>query len=240
MYQESGQTASKETQLELDKVAKAKYKKPAALTIYCDYMNINFWSALQASGPKYQHPNQQDYVESVPADMYPATTAVVEQATKFFKEIFNTHYVPAPILTSARIWQGSVNFDVPAEQQFGYGVHQWAVGADDRQVMKDLVEPLPNLFTCGEAFSDYQGWVEGALRSTDLVLKQGFNLDTFASLHPDASIVIREKYNARRESLINKYFDLGYRETTDVEEGQCHIETLQTVLGVDLTYFDKI
>ncbi|TMN89422.1 amine oxidoreductase [Pseudoalteromonas phenolica] len=239
MYQESGQTASKETQLELDKVAKAKYKKPAALTIYCDYMNINFWSALQASGPKYQHPNQQDYVESVPADMYPATTAVVEQATKFFKEIFNTHYVPAPILTSARIWQGSVNFDVPAEQQFGYGVHQWAVGADDRQVMKDLVEPLPNLFTCGEAFSDYQGWVEGALRSTDLVLQQGFNLNTFASLHPDASIVIREKYNARRESLINKYFDLGYRETTEVEKSECHIETLQTVLGVDLTYFDK-
>ena len=92
---------------------------------------------------------------------------------------------------------------------------------------------------CGEAFSDYQGWVEDALRSTDLVLKQGFNLDKFASLHPDASIFIREKYNARRESLINKYFDLGYRETIEVEKSECHIDRLQTVLGVDLTYFDK-
>ena len=239
MYQESGQKPSKETQIELDKVANGKYKKPAALTIYCDYMNINFWSALQGSGPKYQHPDQQNYIENVPADMYPATTAVVEQATKFFKDIFNTHYVPAPILTSARIWQGSVNFDEPTEQQFGYGVHQWAVGADDRQVMKDLVEPLPNLFTCGEAFSDYQGWVEGALRSTDLALQQGFNLDTFASLHPDASIVIREKYNARRETLINKYFDLGYRETTEMAEEASQKGALQTVLGVDLTYFDK-
>lgn len=239
MYQESGQAASDKVQVELDKTAQDKYKKPAALTIYCDYLNINFWSALQASGPKYEHPNQLDFVEAVPSDMYPATVAVVEQATKFFKDIFNTHYVPAPILTSARIWQGSVNFDLPAEQQFGYGVHQWAVGANDRQVMKDLVEPLPNLFTCGEAFSDYQGWVEGALRSTDLVLEQGFNLKPFASLHSDASEEIKANYAQRRESLINQYFDPDYSESDTTQESVCEQHIEETVLGVDLTYFDK-
>lgn len=239
MYQESGQAASDKVQVELDKTAKEKYKKPAALTIYCDYLNINFWSALQASGPKYEHLDLHNYVESVPGDMYPATVAVVEQATKFFKDIFNTHYVPAPILTSARIWQGSVNFDVPVEQQFGYGVHQWAVGADDRQVMKDLVQPLPNLFMCGEAFSDYQGWVEGALRSTDLVLEQGFNLKPFASLNPDASEEIKACYAQRRETLIQKYFDSDYTESEQNQSDICEQSLEASVLGVDLTYFDK-
>jgi hypothetical protein len=32
------------------------------------------------------------------------------------------------------------------------------------------------LYTCGEAYSDQQGWVNGALRSAELVLTGGFGL----------------------------------------------------------------
>ena len=31
---------------------------------------------------------------------------------------------------------------------------------------------LPNLYWCGEAFSGYQGWIEGALQTADMVLEQ--------------------------------------------------------------------
>ncbi|WP_194866887.1 FAD-dependent L-amino acid oxidase [Pseudoalteromonas sp. PPB1] len=240
MYQERKTEPSQSTQAKLDHISSEKYERPAALTIYCDYLNINFWSALQNIGETYHHPHQDDYVTDVPGDIYPASTAVVEQATRFFKDIFNTHYVPEPILTSARIWQGGVRFDVPPSQQFGFGVHQWAVGADDKQVMAELTEPLPNLFTCGEAFSDYQGWVEGALRSTDLALKQGFGLQPLSEVyeqttHISSSEAIKVAYEENASKLINHYIEPNFSAGSAPIEKPSEVEN---VLGVNLSYFD--
>jgi monoamine oxidase len=241
MYEERDTDPSQTIQHKLDTINSQKYKRPAALTIYCDYLNINFWSALQNKGELYHNSKQEHFVESVPNDMFPASVAVVQQATKFFKDIFKTHYVPEPILTSARIWEGSVNFDTPDNQNFGYGVHQWAVGADDRQVIEDLIEPLPNLFTCGEAFSDYQGWVEGALRSTDLVLKRGFGLDPLSKVyentsHVSPSTTIKAVYEENSAKLIKQFIDDQF------SANQAPVESCvdeNTVIGVNLTYFDK-
>jgi hypothetical protein len=66
------------------------------------------------------------------------------------------------VLTSFRNWDG--------EDDFGYAVHQWGINARDDEVMKRLAEPVPNLYTCNEAYSDMQGWVNGSLRSCDLAL----------------------------------------------------------------------
>ncbi|MCF6437586.1 FAD-dependent L-amino acid oxidase [Pseudoalteromonas sp. MMG022] len=242
MYEERRTNPSKETQAKLDEINAEKYERPAALTIYCDYLNINFWSALQDKGELFHNPNQDRYVQSVPSDIYPASVAVVEQATAFFKKIFDTHYVPEPVLTSARIWEGSVDFDLPQSQQFGYGVHQWAVGADDRAVMKELTEPLPNLFTCGEAFSDYQGWVEGALRSTDLVLQKGFGLAPLSEVYEQQtgvppSIAITAVYEENASKLIHEYIDPQLSLSDAPIDHTCD---KRSVLGVNLTYFDKI
>jgi len=161
----------------VQEILNGKFDAPAALTIYCDYMNINFWKALQ---------NQGDYFESTMQKKHkklePASKAVVRQATKFFKKLFNTHYVPEPVLTSARIWAGSSYFPAAQAkrrkdknttyQPYGYAVHFWGMGAEDDKVMEALIKPVENegIYTCNEAYSDYQGWVEGSLRSTNLVL----------------------------------------------------------------------
>jgi monoamine oxidase len=163
----------------LKEIDKKKYHKPAALTIYCDYMNINFWKALQENGEKFDSPKQQEFAKS-PQTLFPASEAVVEAATAFFRQLFDTNDVPRPVLTSARIWDGSVLTKVPPSQSFDYGVHQWGLHADDKKVMEYLTQPLENLYVCGEAFSDYQGWVEGALRSANLILKEGFGIDSIA------------------------------------------------------------
>ncbi|NOU50297.1 FAD-dependent oxidoreductase [Pseudoalteromonas sp. JBTF-M23] len=241
MYQERKTHDNEEAQARVKEINTQKYDRPAALTIYCDYLNINFWSTLQNKGELYHNPNQDQYICEVPSDIYPASVAVVEQATAFFKDIFDTRYVPQPVLTSARIWEGSVDFDLPASQQFGYGVHQWAVGADDKQVMADLTEPLPNLFTCGEAFSDYQGWVEGALRSTDLVLEKGFNLKPLDKLYKEQtgvapSVAIKVAYEENASRLIHEYIDPKLKlSDAPVDERFDR----NSILGVSLTYFDK-
>jgi monoamine oxidase len=136
---------------------------PAALTIYCDFNNVNFWEGLQNVGPKFDSPQQQKHSKP-PQVMYPASQAIVKEAVRQLKLLFNTPHVPEPILTSYRSWNG--------ENDFSYGYHQWALNSNDKEVMKRLVEPIPGVFTCNEAFSDMQGWVNGSLRSSDKVLKK--------------------------------------------------------------------
>ncbi len=196
----------------LRKLQQAKYDKPAALTIYCDYLNINFWRSLQDMEEKFTSPMQKEH--SVPPQtIYPASTAVVSAATELFGKLFHTDAVPAPVMTSARIWMGSTVFGSPPEQQVGYGVHQWGLHADDREVMKAMIEPLPNVFTCGEAFSDYQGWVEGALRSADLVLGcEQFGLEPISAVYAQehgvtANKAVTDAYTAQSTAQIRKYID---------------------------------
>lgn len=230
----------------LEDINNNKYGKPAALTIYCDYLNINFWKALQHNGPKFTSPMQKEYNEMEPQVLYPASEAVVKEATKFFKALFNTHYVPQPILTSARIWQGSIAFNDEPSEQFGYGVHQWALQADDKQVMADLVEPLENVYTCGEAYSDFQGWVEGALRSADLVLKKGFDLEPISEVYKaeydkSPSDAIKKNYKERVSEMIREYIDPNFSDA-QLEDSDCADGTYtseQNSFGVSLTYFDQ-
>ena len=133
------------------------------------------------------------------------------------RKLFHTDTVPAPVMTSARIWMGSTVFGSPPEQQVGYGVHQWGLHADDREVIKAMIEPMPNLFTCGEAFSDYQGWVEGALRSADLVLAcEQFGLEPISAVYEQehgvtANQAVTDAYTARATAQIRKYIDPGLR-----------------------------
>lgn len=61
-----------------------------------------------------------------------------------------------------------------------HAVHFWRPAFGIRKSVRDLVRrcvvphpvALPGFFWCGEAFSSVQGWVEGALQTTDMVLRR--------------------------------------------------------------------
>ena len=216
---EHDQLPSKVGAENLKKYQRAKYDQPAALTIYCDYLNINFWRSLQDMEEKFTSPLQKEHSKP-PQTIYPASTAVVSAATELFGKLFATDTVPAPVMTSARIWMGSTVFGSPPEQQVGYGVHQWGLHADDREVIKAMIEPLPNLFTCGEAFSDYQGWVEGALRSADLVLAcEPFGLEPISAVYEQTARGHGQpgrvrRLRARTTAQIRKYIEPDFDPTS--------------------------
>ncbi len=239
---QNGKEPSQEIASKLAVIDEKKYQKAAALTIYCDYANINFWSGLQSTGDKFDSPMQREYSSKCPQTIYPASNKVVETATKFFQQIFNTHYVPGPSLTSARIWEGTTLFSAPASDQFGYGVHQWALGANDREVIADLVEPLPDLYTCGEAYSDYQGWVEGALRSSDLVLDK-FGLSRFSQVFEaeygeSSSAAIKTAYKLNSAKMIKKYIDPDFSPDLSTFDASLPCSEDEICCGVDLGYHD--
>lgn len=151
--------------------------KPAALTIYCDYTNTNYWEGLQNVGPMFDSPLQREH-EKNPETLFPASQAVVQEAIRQFKILFKTHYVPQPILTSYRLWSGA--------NDFPFAYHQWGLNSNDRAVIPRMAKPLADedIFTCNEAWSDMQGWVNGSLRSTDYMLSNYFDLKPITEEFP--------------------------------------------------------
>ena len=150
--------------------------KPAALTIYCDYNNTNYWQGLQNVGPLFDSELQREHSKP-PQTLFAASQAVTDEALKQFKLLFKTHYVPDPVMTSYRNWDG--------EDNFGYAYHQWALNADDKEVIKRMTKLISDeeIYSCNESWSDMQGWVNGSLRSTDLVLAE-FGLNKINDEYP--------------------------------------------------------
>jgi hypothetical protein len=149
---------------------------PAALTIYCDFTNTIFWQGLQNVGAKFDSPLQKEHSEK-PQVLFPASEKVVEEAIKQIKSLFSTHYVPEPVLTSYRSWDG--------QNDFPHAYHQWALNTNDREVIARMVKPLDDedIFTCNETWSDMQGWVNGSLRSSEKMLKHNYGLKSITKMH---------------------------------------------------------
>ncbi|AFY43922.1 NAD(P)/FAD-dependent oxidoreductase [Nostoc sp. PCC 7107] len=66
----------------------------------------------------------------------------------------------------------SVCFKNWAEDPFGGGWNFWNIGVESQKVMKEIIKPDLNvpLYICGDAYSNWQGWVEGALETANMVL----------------------------------------------------------------------
>lgn len=244
--QERGKSVPDDLVDKLNRITNRKYNLPAALTIYCDYLNINFWRALQENGPRFDSPMQREYSSRKPQTIFAASEAVVETATVFFQRLFNTHYVPPPVLTSARIWEGSTVFGLPPGERFDYGVHQWGLHADDAVTIPYLAEPLEGLYTCNEAYSDYQGWVEGSLRSTNLVLERAFGLEPIAAVYKQThgvcpSAAMKVSYAKYSAALIRKYIDPHFPEEEVAVLAAAHTARKHKPkrFTVKLTYFDQ-
>ena len=50
------------------------------------------------------------------------------------------------------------------------GDHAWKPGYDSDKIAKQIINPMPNIYIAGEAFSHNQSWIEGALESATEVL----------------------------------------------------------------------
>jgi monoamine oxidase len=93
---------------------------------------------------------------------YKASRRMVEEVTR---QLGQMHEADAPLPQSAafRDW---------GEDPFGGGWNSWNIGVKSWEVKDEIVNPIPGvpLYICGEAYSDAQGWVEGALQTADLML----------------------------------------------------------------------
>ncbi|MEA2577848.1 MAG: hypothetical protein QOD78_1436, partial [Chloroflexota bacterium] len=95
-----------------------------------------------------------------------ASPAILDAAAKELRAVFpSIATIPAPVGSAFKHWGAD-----PLE----CGWHYWRAGADSVRVIADIAQPSPGheLYICGEAYSRWQAWVEGALETGATVVER--------------------------------------------------------------------
>jgi monoamine oxidase len=143
---------------------------------YDDGVNIGFWDSFRPRrGVGWRREATEtalEYFENKDADAadpeWKANAAPRDMVREVQRQLGLIHgmaYVPAARNAAFRDW---------GDDPFGGGWNSWNIGVDSRQVKMDILQPVPGqpVYICGEAYSDAQGWVEGALQTADLMLEK--------------------------------------------------------------------
>ncbi len=95
-----------------------------------------------------------------------APSPILDAAANELRAVFpSIASIPAPVGSAFKHWGAD-----PLE----CGWHYWRAGADSVQVIADIAQPSPDLelYVCGEAYSRWQAWVEGALETAATVVER--------------------------------------------------------------------
>lgn len=140
---------------------------------YDDGTNIGFWDSFRprrgVGWRREATETQMAYYQNADAQVDPewdanaAPQAMVDEVQRQLALIHGMAYVPRARNAAFRDW---------GDDPFGGGWNSWNIGVDSRRVKMDILQPAPDapVYICGEAYSDAQGWVEGALQTADLML----------------------------------------------------------------------
>jgi monoamine oxidase len=142
---------------------------------YDDGTNIGYWDGLrprrgaawrqggEVSTPVEPFVNADKGEPENPWNKYQAPAPMVEEVNRQVAMVHGLTYAPRVRNASFRDW---------GDDPFGGGWNSWNIGVKSADVIRKIVQPIDGspLFICGEAYSDAQGWVEGALQTADLML----------------------------------------------------------------------
>ena len=153
------------------------------LASYDDGNNIGFWDGLRPqrgeawrtglSHAQIADPfvGDDDKTEnSVPEgqlnqtwDEYKAPRRMVAEVARQLQQMHGLDYTPLVKSAAFRDW---------GEDPYGGGWNSWNIGVRSWEVRDQITNPIAGtpLYICGEAYSDSQGWVEGALQTADIML----------------------------------------------------------------------
>jgi monoamine oxidase len=150
---------------------------------YNDLGSVPFWKALEAGecfAGRTENPERagdatrpgRDYFldgeAPVPRHAFQISREMVQTAQEQVKEVHGLKFVPEPYTAVYHDW---------GDDPFGGGWHAWKAGKKFWEIMPYMRGiPGEKVHICGEAYSIGQGWVEGALQTAELMLKEHFGL----------------------------------------------------------------
>jgi monoamine oxidase len=139
------------------------------LLVYDDGRDLDYWAGLRDSqAPAFESAVAVD--QSSEWYKHPAPARMVEEIHRQLLEMHgNPPGIPSPVAGAYRDW---------GEDPYGGGANFWHVGVKSYEVGERIMQPKPPLpvYICGESYSHGQGWVEGALQTTEEMLEKHFGL----------------------------------------------------------------
>lgn len=152
----------------------AKTGESMLLASYDDGTNIGFWDGLRprrsqawAEGRDHgyvRNPYEgKTDVDNSDWDKYKAPAEMVAELARQLQQMHGLSYTPEVNSAAFRDW---------GEDPYGGGWNSWNIGVKSWEVKENITQPVKDmpLYICGEAYSDAQGWVEGALQTADIML----------------------------------------------------------------------
>jgi monoamine oxidase len=142
---------------------------------YDDGANIGFWDGLRPrrglawiKGREVPEPDT-PFISDYDGDpdllwhQYKPTQKMVDEVARQLATVHGLPYTPVVRNAVFRDW---------GDDPFGGGWNNWNIGVKSWEVKERIIQPLTprRLYICGEAYSDAQGWVEGALQTADAML----------------------------------------------------------------------
>lgn len=152
---------------------------------YSDARYVEFWGPVSSGaaqgtrvGPvHFNHPmcwgsmspEEKESLREV-VNKHGAGQRLIEKIQHQLAELYEVmpEAIPEPILGFCMDW---------GAEPFEGGWHTWKVQSRGWQIEHRITEPLDDLYICGEAYSNEQGWIEGALKTTERLLIDKLNLD---------------------------------------------------------------
>lgn len=149
------------------------------LASYDDGTNIGFWDGLRpkrglawragatvaALDDPFVSEVRNDRASDPAWFRYAAPRQMVAEIARQLGTVHGLTHTPIVRNAAFRDW---------GEDPFGGGWNSWNIGVKSWEVKHQIVKPDEQhpLYICGEAYSDAQGWVEGALQTADLMLEK--------------------------------------------------------------------
>ena len=151
-------------------------RKGVLLASYDDGSSVDFWAGLAQPDAAHDpfEPKQDRYTKLHPGSQewhdLKANRALVEEVDRQLREIHDVRYAPKPYAAAYMDW---------GVDPYGGGVNFWNVHARSPEVIPKMTQPVPSapVYICGEAYSNGQGWVEGALETAEMVLQNHLGLE---------------------------------------------------------------
>jgi monoamine oxidase len=164
-----------------------RYPKSLMLATYADGRTESFWNALYTPAKRSKKfpidpvtafagtdPDRSAELEALVA---PRDFTLTLQALLAEMHQMSPAQIPDPILPLAQDW---------SEDPFGAGWHFWRPTINVAKTLPLLRQPKPSVpvHICGEAYTNQQGWVEGALTSAEQLMQNNFSLQRPTWLKP--------------------------------------------------------
>lgn len=132
--------------------------------------SLLFWKAFSEGNPFKGFSNSHIPVGKSPMlKNLPFSKFGIDQSQWMLETLHGLKNIAEPYTAAYYDW---------SKNPYGGAYYLWKIGADHKEIIKRMSHPFSdlNLFISGCTFSSQQGWVEGALKSSEMILEEHFNI----------------------------------------------------------------